>query len=235
MNRLATVRMAPPRPPAVGSIRPPWVVVRPAAPVRRRRERTYPGKTAFDTVLAAGLLVASFPVLLAAAGLIRATSRGPIIYTQRRLGRGGRPFVIYKLRTMRHDCERTTGPVWATPNDPRATAVGRVLRALHLDELPQLWNVLRGEMSLIGPRPERPEIAGKLRHLVPGYDRRLAVRPGITGLAQVFLPPDSDVDGVRRKVALDRLYVARLGPGFDVKILTLTALKLCGLWRVKPH
>jgi lipopolysaccharide/colanic/teichoic acid biosynthesis glycosyltransferase len=235
MNRLATVRMALPRPPAAGLSRPPWVVVRPVAPVRRRPERIYLGKATLDAALAAGLLVASSPVLLLAAGLIRLTSRGPVIYTKRRLGRGGRPFVIYKLRTMRHDCERTTGPVWATPNDPRATAVGRVLRALHLDELPQLWNVLRGEMSLIGPRPERPEIAGKLRHLVPGYDRRLAVRPGITGLAQVFLPPDSDVDGVKRKVALDRLYVARIGPRFDAKLLVLTALKVCGLWRVNPR
>jgi lipopolysaccharide/colanic/teichoic acid biosynthesis glycosyltransferase len=207
----------------------------PPRPRHLSPERTYFGKATLDAVLAVGMFVASAPVLVAAAALIRLSSPGPVIYRQRRLGRGGRVFVLYKLRTMRHDCERTTGPVWATPKDPRVTAVGRVLRHLHLDELPQLWNVLRGEMSLIGPRPERPEIVDALQPLVPGYDRRLAVRPGITGLAQVYLPPDSDVAGVRKKVALDRLYIGRIGFGTDAKLLVLTALKVFGLWRVTPR
>jgi lipopolysaccharide/colanic/teichoic acid biosynthesis glycosyltransferase len=201
-------------------------------PRRRPPERTYRGKATLDVLFAATLLVVSAPVIVAAGVLVGLTSRGPAVYSQRRLGRGGRPFVMFKLRTMRHDCERDTGPTWAVPNDPRVTPIGRVLRRLHLDELPQLWNVLRGEMSLIGPRPERPEISAKLRLLVPGYDRRLAVKPGITGLAQVFLPPDSDVEGVWKKIAHDRFYVARVGPGFDLKILVFTALKVLGLRRL---
>ncbi len=238
MNRLATATRTmtpsrPPLPPGLQTI--PWVTVR-TPPAKRRRlpDRAYRGKATLDCLLAAGVLVASLPGLVLAGLLVRLTSRGPAIYTQRRLGRGGRSFVIYKLRTMRHDCERLTGPTWATPNDPRVVPVGRVLRALHFDELPQLWNVLRGRdrPSLIGPRPERPEISSKLKHMVPGYDRRLSVKPGITGLAQVFLPPDTDVEGVKKKLALDRLYVTRIGLLFDLKILFLTALKVVGLRRV---
>ncbi|HEY2785223.1 MAG TPA: sugar transferase [Fimbriiglobus sp.] len=226
--------MTPPRPPMPPGLKTiPWVTVR-AVPASRRKlpDRAYPGKAAFDFLLAAILLLASLPVLVLAGLLIRLTSRGPALYSQRRLGRRGRAFVIYKLRTMRHDCERLTGPTWATPNDPRVIPVGRILRALHLDELPQLWNVMRGEMSLIGPRPERPEIASKLKKLIPGYDRRLAVKPGISGLAQVFLPPDTHVDDVKKKLALDRLYVGRIGVGFDLKVLVLTALKVFGLRRL---
>jgi lipopolysaccharide/colanic/teichoic acid biosynthesis glycosyltransferase len=151
------------------------------------------------------------------------------------LGCGGRRFTIYKIRTMTHDCERYTGPRWSVTGDGRATRVGRVLRRLHLDELPQLWNVLRGDMSLVGPRPERPEIAGPLARALPGYGRRLAVRPGLTGLAQVQLPPDEDLAGVARKLALDLDYVRRMGPWLDLRILAATALKLAGVpagWRV---
>jgi lipopolysaccharide/colanic/teichoic acid biosynthesis glycosyltransferase len=206
----------------------------PPGPVARRRRpaSAYRGKATLDFLAAAVLIVLTAPVVVFAGVLVGLTSRGPAIYSQRRLGRGGRPFVMYKLRTMRHDCERDTGPTWAVPNDPRVTPVGRVLRRFHLDELPQLWNVLRGEMSLIGPRPERPEISAKLRLLVPGYDRRLDVKPGVTGLAQVHLPPDSDVDGVWKKIAHDRLYVGRIGPGFDLKILVFTVLKVLGLRRI---
>lgn len=199
---------------------------------RRVPDPAYTGKATFDCCLAAVLLVASLPLLAVCGLLVRLTSAGPLIYSQRRVGRRGRTFVIYKLRTMRHNCERETGPTWAVPNDPRIVPFGHTLRALHIDELPQLWNVLRGDMSLIGPRPERPEITGKLKHFIPGYDRRLAVKPGITGLAQVFLPPDTDVDGVKKKLALDRFYVARIGAGLDFRILVLTALKVVGLRRV---
>src|SRR5206468_10815773 len=135
--------------------------------------------------------------------LVRATSRGPAIFKQVRLGRGGRPYALYKIRSMAHDCERLTGPRWATAKDPRVTPLGRFLRRSHLDELPQLWNVIRGEMSLVGPRPERPEFVARLERQVPGYRERLGILPGITGLAQVQLPPDEDLDHVRRKVACD--------------------------------
>ncbi len=110
--------------------------------------------------------------------LIRCTSRGPAIYRQVRLGWGDRPFTLYKLRTMQHDCEKLTGPCWAVPNDPRVTRIGRCLRATHMDELPQLWNVLRGEMSLIGPRPERPEIIVNLESfLIPRYAEHACISP----------------------------------------------------------
>src|SRR5207248_4660391 len=138
--------------------------------------------------------------------LVKLTSPGPMLYTQTRLGRRGRPFTIYKIRTMLHDCESLTGPQWSTPGDTRITRVGRWLRRTHIDELPQLWNVLRGDMSLVGPRPERPEFIPELENAIPFYRDRLLVRPGITGLAQVQLPPDTDMDSVRRQLAHDIYY-----------------------------
>jgi lipopolysaccharide/colanic/teichoic acid biosynthesis glycosyltransferase len=131
---------------------------------------------------------------------------------------------MYKIRTMRFDAETQTGPVWAIRSDPRATWLGRHLRASHLDELPQLWNVLRGEMSLVGPRPERPEFVRRLALDIPCYLDRLAVRPGITGLAQLNLPPDATAEDVRQKLALDLTYVCRRTLWLDACILVGTAL-----------
>ena len=152
-----------------------------------------------------------------------------MIYRQVRTGLGHRQFLIYKIRTMFHDCERHTGPRWSTTNDPRVTPIGRILRRTHLDELPQLWNVLQGEMSLIGPRPERPEIIVELEKLLPDYARRLEVRPGVTGLAQINLPPDTDHDSVRRKLILDLHYIDTRGPWIDIRIALCTALFLMGI------
>jgi lipopolysaccharide/colanic/teichoic acid biosynthesis glycosyltransferase len=160
---------------------------------------------------------------------VKLSSRGPAIYSQARVGRRGAPFVIYKLRTMAHDCERATGPRWATAGDARITPLGRVLRRTHLDELPQLWNILRGEMSLVGPRPERPEFVAQLRRALPRYAERLAVRPGVTGLAQVHLPPDVDLESVRRKLDFDLHYVRSMGPVLDLQVLTATLLGLLGV------
>jgi lipopolysaccharide/colanic/teichoic acid biosynthesis glycosyltransferase len=151
--------------------------------------------------------------------LVRLTSRGPGFYWQERVGRGGRTFRIYKLRSMYEDCERSSGAVWSPKHDSRVTPVGRFLRATHLDELPQLFNVLRGEMSLVGPRPERPVFTEKLEQELPDYADRHLVRPGITGLAQVQLPPDSDTEGVRRKLVCDLYYVQRFDPLLDVKLV----------------
>lgn len=186
-------------------------------------------KVAVDFTLAAVLLVLLGPVILLLLAIVRLTSPGPALYSQIRLGRGGRPFRIYKLRTMAYDCERLTGPRWSTAGDPRVTPLGRVLRRCHLDELPQLWNVLRGEMSLIGPRPERPEIVAQLERALPGYRGRLRVRPGISGLAQVLLPPDEDLAGVRRKLAYDLCYIEQIGWWLDARILAATLLKLLGV------
>ncbi len=119
-------------------------------------------KARIEFVLALGLLVVTAPLHLAAALLVKLTSRGPVLYSQVRLGKDGKPFTIYKLRTMTHNCEKETGPRWTSAGDPHITAVGHFLRRTHLDELPQLWNIVRGEMSLIGPRPERPEFVPAL-------------------------------------------------------------------------
>ncbi len=189
----------------------------------------YPAiKEAADTVSAAVLLVLTGPLILLLMGLVRLTSHGPGLYSQVRLGRGGRRYMIYKIRTMAHDCERTSGPKWSTTGDPRVTPLGRWLRRTHLDELPQLWNVVRGDMSLVGPRPERPEFVRELEVVIPDYRTRLEVRPGITGLAQVQLPPDEEVAGVARKVACDAVYVASMGPWLDLRIILGTALKVIG-------
>jgi lipopolysaccharide/colanic/teichoic acid biosynthesis glycosyltransferase len=169
------------------------------------------------------------PVLAFAWVLVRLTSAGPGFYSQSRIGRFGEPFEILKLRTMFHRCEAQSGAVWAKLNDPRITPVGHVLRKLHVDELPQLLNILRGDMSLVGPRPERPEFVCVLSEVIPGYADRLRVRPGLTGLAQIQLPPDTDFESVRRKIVLDRLYLERRGLGFDLRLLAGTAIYLCGL------
>jgi lipopolysaccharide/colanic/teichoic acid biosynthesis glycosyltransferase len=133
----------------------------------------------------------------------------------------GRPFVLYKFRTMRIDAERN-GAQFATKGDPRVTSIGRFLRKTRLDELPQLWNVLRGEMSLVGPRPERPEFIESLSHEVPNYLLRLGIKPGLTGLAQVLNGYDNDIAGFRRKVALDLLYLQNCCLANDLKILIRT-------------
>jgi lipopolysaccharide/colanic/teichoic acid biosynthesis glycosyltransferase len=183
-----------------------------------------------ERVVAALLLVACSPLLGLLALLIRASSKGAAIYSQRRVGLGGRIFVMYKLRTMACDAESRTGPVWARAGaDPRTTAIGCWLRHLHLDELPQLYNIVRGEMSFIGPRPERPEFVVMLADQISGYLDRLAVLPGITGLAQVNLPPDTDISSVRRKLVLDCEYMQCAGLLLDARIVLCTLLRLIGL------
>lgn len=193
------------------------------------RERYLRVKEVFDYVLAAVLFVLTLPLLLVSMALVKMTSRGPAIYSQSRVGLRGRTFPIYKLRSMRNDCERLTGPKWSTEKDPRVTLVGRFLRRTHLDELPQLCNVLRGEMSLIGPRPERPEFVRELEKAIPLYRAREQARPGVTGLAQVQLPPDTEVASVRRKLACDLFYLGNLDPWLDLRILLSTAMKVVGV------
>lgn len=207
--------------------------VRPA--VRPPRTRYLACKTALDFSLA---LLASIPAALVvglAALLVKLTSRGPAFYTQTRLGKDGQPFTIWKLRTMLHNCESLTGPRWAIPGDPRVTWVGQFLRKAHLDELPQLLNVLRGEMSLIGPRPERPEFVPELERAFPVYRERLRVKPGVTGLAQLQLPPDTDLESVRRKLIYDLYYVQNVSPGLDLRVLIGTAFYALGVQFARYH
>jgi lipopolysaccharide/colanic/teichoic acid biosynthesis glycosyltransferase len=198
--------------------------------VRPLRHPWYPAvKGALDRMAAAALATVALPVVALAALVVKLTSRGPAFYTQTRVGRDGHLFTIYKIRTMIHNCESLTGPRWSIPGDPRVTRFGRFLRLSHLDELPQLLNVLRGDMSLIGPRPERPEFLPELERFLPAYRQRLAVRPGVTGLAQVQLPPDTDMGSVRHKLAYDLYYIRNLSPWLDVRLLAGTAFYALGL------
>lgn len=199
-------------------------------------------KTVLDGLAATIILVVAMPFVLISALLVRLTSHGPAFYTQMRLGRSGKPYVIYKLRSMYHDCERYSGIRWSSKGDNRVTPFGRFLRKSHIDELPQLWNVLRGEMSLIGPRPERPELVVSLEKALPRYRDRLLVKPGLTGLAQIQLPPDTDLESVRQKLVLDRVYVHYRSFWLDLRIYLATIVYLAGVpfetvrrWFALPH
>jgi lipopolysaccharide/colanic/teichoic acid biosynthesis glycosyltransferase len=184
-------------------------------------------KRGFDLFVAILLCVLALPIILVSVLLVKLTSRGPAFYSQIRLGLNGRPFRIYKIRSMVQDSEKG-GACWSTPGDPRVTWIGRILRRTHLDELPQLWNVLRGDMSLVGPRPERPEFVPSLEQAIPHYRERLQVRPGLTGLAQVQLPPDTDLESVRRKLACDIYYIRHLRLWLDIQLIIATAFYLVG-------
>lgn len=179
-------------------------------------------------IMAAVLLVPALPIIALAAILVRVTSKGSPFYSQERVGLHGRRFTLYKIRSMVIDAERETGAIWARSGDPRVTLVGRFLRVTHLDELPQLFNILKGDMCINGPRPERPEFVDELMHVVPRYEERLNVHPGVTGLAQVQAPADSDVASVRNKLSLDLAYIGNLRTerGLDARILAATAFKL---------
>lgn len=196
-------------------------------------------------VAAVGLLIA-LPLMVVVGLLIRVTSRGPIFYRQTRVGldrragrvpavhsrrqhdMGGSPFMMYKFRTMYPRPHNADAEVWASPDDPRVTPVGRVLRKYRLDELPQLWNVLRGDMNIVGPRPEQPAIFVTLRQQIEHYEVRQRVRPGITGWAQINHTYDRCLDDVRRKVQLDLEYLAKQSALEDLKIMALTVPVMVG-------
>lgn len=195
---------------------------------------------AMDLAAAIILMPLALPIMLLTGLMVRLTSRGPAIYTQLRIGRGGKPFWILKFRSMAHNCEKQSGAQWSKPGDMRVTWLGKFLRASHLDELPQLFNVLMGHMSLVGPRPERPEFVPALAKAIPGYEERLLVRPGVTGLAQVQLAADTDLDSVRKKLLYDRWYIANRSLWLDIRLVLVTALKVlfvpmgaaCWLFRI---
>lgn len=199
----------------------------PGAIDRARRHYVW-AKRALDVVVAlvVGLLALPFVPLIALA--IRLDSPGAVIYSQVRVGHRGRPFRMYKFRSMRQDAERD-GAVWARVGDPRVTKVGRVMRLTRIDELPQLWNVLRGEMTLVGPRPERPEFTAWLEREVPDYAHRYAVKPGLTGWAQVRYRYTNTLDETRTATAYDLDYVARASLSFDLEILLRTIPVVFGM------
>ena len=195
---------------------------------------------AFNCVAALLLIVGTAPVMLVAATAVRLTSRGPVLYTQTRVGidrrwnrtralrdrrredLGGVPFTIYKFRSMRVDAEVNGQAVWAKQDDDRVTTVGRIMRKTRIDELPQLLNVLIGEMNIVGPRPERPSIFVRLREQIDDYPVRQRVKPGITGLAQICNPYDACLDDVRRKLVFDMQYIKRQSLWTDLSIMVRT-------------
>jgi lipopolysaccharide/colanic/teichoic acid biosynthesis glycosyltransferase len=196
---------------------------------------------AVNVAIALIALIVAAPVTLVFATLVKLTSRGPIFYSQARVGLdrrragtvrhaydrrtrdlGGRPFMIFKLRTMRNGAEMPNGAVWATRGDPRVTSVGRIMRKYRIDELPQLINVIRGEMNIVGPRPERPSIFSRLCDDITEYPLRQRARPGITGWAQVNHSYDTSIDDVRLKVRYDLEYLQRQGMAEDLMIMART-------------
>ncbi|QJW93359.1 sugar transferase [Frigoriglobus tundricola] len=187
-------------------------------------------KPAFDYAAALAMLPFALALIAFAAVAVKLTSPGPVFYTQTRVGLNGRKYKIIKIRTMRVNVEAVSGIQWSQKGDTRITRVGRFLRATHIDEFPQLFNVLLGHMSLVGPRPERPEViqAKGLNQLVPGYRHRLRVKPGVTGLAQCQLPADSDVTSVRYKVVYDLYYVESQNLALDLRLIAATLFRAVG-------
>jgi sugar transferase (PEP-CTERM system associated) len=204
---------------AVENLRPSWMIFSEGF-----RKSTWQSavKRAFDVTLAlVGLLLAA-PIMALVAAAIKLTSPGPLLYSQRRVGKDDRAFTIYKFRSMRANAEAASGAVWATPGDPRVTPLGRVLRRTRLDELPQLWNVLVGDMSFVGPRPERPEFVDELTQQIPFYGQRHGVRPGLTGWAQVRHRYGSSVDDAQEKLQYDLFYIKHMSTAFDLFIVLET-------------
>ena len=185
-----------------------------------------------DFLMSFILLISLFPIFILIGIIIKINSKGPIIYSQERLGYNGQPFNIYKFRSMVADAEQESGPVWTLDDDPRITAFGQMLRKYRLDEFPQLINVFLGQMSLIGPRPERPYFIDRLKEKFPLYERRFRVRPGITGWSQIKHPSDTKEEDVRQKLRYDFYYIENLSFNLDLKIFISTmAVVLSGRGR----
>ena len=227
---MSTVNLTPDQPTAPA--RPPWPAIDrltgDAAVRMPDYIGWYPGvKLALDYATALFFLPLAAILVGLAALAVKLTSPGPVFYSQTRIGLNGRRYKILKIRTMHNNCESRSGITWSQKGDMRITRIGKFLRVTHIDELPQLVNVLCGEMSLVGPRPERPEVihAKGLDQLVPGYKHRLLVKPGVTGLAQVQLPADTDITSVRYKVVYDLYYVRNQSLLLDMRLLLATVFK----------
>lgn len=204
---------------AVEAMLPSWLIFSHGFKFSRRRAVS---KRIADLVLSLLLLIVSAPLMLLTAILIRLEGRGPILYRQSRIGLDGREFEVLKFRSMRPDAESGTGPVWAKEDDPRVTRVGRVIRKLRIDELPQLFNVVKGEMSFVGPRPERGHFVRRLEEKLPYYTLRRTVRPGITGWAQVEYGYGATDDDALEKLKYDLFYIKNATPFFDLWIVVRT-------------
>lgn len=179
-------------------------------------------KRLLDIIVSFVILLISLPITLITAIAIKLDSEGPVFFKQERMGQNGQIFNMIKFRSMRNDAEKLTGPVWSQKNDPRVTRVGRIIRKLRIDEIPQFINVLKGDMSVVGPRPERPYFVEKLSKEIPYYKRRLKVRPGITGWAQVKHKYDESIEDVKIKLRYDLFYIENMSIRMDLKILFRT-------------
>ena len=204
---------------AVENLRPSWLIF--ADGFRKSRGHAIV-KRVTDVCFAAAALIVLFPVLLLVALAVRLTSQGPILYHQRRVGQNGQLFYVHKFRSMLADAEATTGAVWAKKGDARITPLGGFMRRSRLDELPQLWNILSGHMSVVGPRPERPEFVGALRQQIPFYAQRHVVKPGLTGWAQVRYTYGASVEDAMEKLQYDLFYIKHMSIALDVLIMLAT-------------
>jgi sugar transferase (PEP-CTERM system associated) len=212
---------------AVENLRPSWLIFSEGF---RKTRVLLATKRALDIVCALAGLILLSPVLLIVAALVRLTSAGPALYHQGRVGQHGRVFTVHKFRSMRQDAEAGTGAVWATAGDSRVTPIGGFLRRTRLDEVPQLWNVLIGDMSMVGPRPERPEFVSQLTEQIPFYGLRHSVRPGVTGWAQIRYTYGASIEDALEKLQYDLFYIKHMTVPFDLFVL-LSTIKIVILRR----
>jgi sugar transferase (PEP-CTERM system associated) len=204
---------------AIENLRPSWLIFSEGF---RKTRVLLATKRALDIICALVGLILAAPLLAITAALVKLTSPGPALYHQKRVGLHGREFTVHKFRSMRQDAEAGTGAVWATAGDARVTAVGKFIRRTRLDEIPQLWNVLIGDMSMVGPRPERPEFVGQLTEQIPFYGLRHSVRPGVTGWAQVRYTYGASVEDAMEKLQFDLFYIKHMTLPFDLFVLIST-------------
>ena len=204
---------------AVENLRPSWLLFSEGF---KKTRILLVAKRSLDVICASVGLIVLSPIMAIVAAAIKVTSSGPVLYHQSRVGRDSREFTVHKFRSMRQDAEAVTGPVWAQASDPRITPIGHWLRRTRLDELPQLWNVLVGDMSMVGPRPERPEFVSQLTEQIPFYGLRHSVRPGVTGWAQVSYTYGASVEDALEKLQYDLFYIKRMAIAFDLFVLFST-------------
>jgi sugar transferase (PEP-CTERM system associated) len=202
------------------SLNPSWLIFSDGFSAGRRLSSA--GKRAFDVLVSAVILALTGPLIAVTALLVKLESKGPAFFRQRRVGLYGQPFDMLKLRSMREDAEVGGVAVWAQKDDPRITRIGSVIRKLRIDELPQAWSVLKGEMSFVGPRPERPQFVADLEARLPYYAERHMVKPGITGWAQINYPYGASIEDARHKLEYDLYYAKNYTPFLDILILLQT-------------
>ena len=200
---------------SLSMIRPSWLIF--TGPGRQKRFASIARTVVHRLAALIGMLLA-LPIIVLTAILIKLESRGPVFYKQERVGKNGRPFVLTKFRSMRVDAEKS-GPVWASKDDDRTTRVGRVIRKIRVDEIPQFWNILKGEMNFVGPRPERPHFVAQLAQEIPYYEQRHLIPPGLTGWAQIKYPYGASIEDARQKLQYDLFYIKNHGLVFDAIIL----------------